>query len=154
MKILPDDLAGVAIRDLLAAHLRGMHDHSPPDSVHALDLDGLRSPDITFWSVWEDEELLGCGALRQLDTTHAEIKSMRTAKAHLGKGVASALVEHILDVALERGYARLSLETGSGPAFEPAHALYRKYGFEFCGPFGDYTNDPFSRFMTRRLAPR
>ncbi len=154
MKILPDDLAGVAIRDLLAAHLRGMHDHSPPDSVHALDLDGLRSPDITFWSVWEDEELLGCGALRQLDTTHAEITSMRTAKAHLGKGVASALVAHILDVALERGYARLSLETGSGPAFEPAHALYRKYGFEFCGPFGDYTNDPFSRFMTRRLAPR
>ena len=154
MKILPDDLAGVAIRDLLAAHLRGMHDHSPPGSVHALDLDGLRSPDITFWSVWEDEELLGCGALKQLDATHAEIKSMRTAKAHLGKGVASALVEHILDVALERGYARLSLETGSGPAFEPAHALYRKYGFEFCGPFGDYTNDPFSRFMTRRLAPR
>ncbi len=154
MNIRADDLSGAEVRALLAAHLRGMHDHSPPESVHALDLDGLRSPDITFWSVWDDGELLGCGALKELDSGHAEIKSMRTAEAHLGKGVASALVEHILGVARERGYTRLSLETGSGPAFEPAHALYLKYGFVFCGPFGDYTDDPFSRFMTRRVAPR
>ena len=151
MNIRPDDLTGAAIQELLAAHLRGMHDHSPPESVHALDLDGLRSSDVTFWSVWDDAELLGCGALKELDAIHGEIKSMRTAEQHVGKGVASLLVGHMLDVARERGYLRLSLETGSGPAFEPAHALYLKHGFEFCGPFGDYTNDPFSRFMTREL---
>ncbi|MDJ0709457.1 MAG: GNAT family N-acetyltransferase [Woeseiaceae bacterium] len=151
MNIRPDDLTGAAIQDLLAAHLRGMHDNSPPESVHALDLDGLRSADITFWSVWDDADLLGCGALKELDATHGEIKSMRTAERHIGKGVASLLVEHIFDVACERGYSRLSLETGSGPAFEPAHALYLKFGFEFCGPFGNYTDDPFSRFMTREV---
>ncbi len=151
MIIRRDDLSGAEIRALLAAHLRGMHDHSPPDSVHALDLDGLRSSDITFWSVWDGGELCGCGALRELDAVHGEIKSMRTADAHLGKGVASALVVHILRVARRRGYSRLSLETGSGAAFEPAHALYLKHGFEFCGPFGDYSDDPFSRFMTRQL---
>ena len=154
MNIRLDDLSGPEVQALLAAHLRGMHDHSPPQSVHALDLEGLRAPDIAFWSAWDEGELLGCGALKELDPAHGEIKSMRTAEAHLGKGVASALVEHILDVARHRGYSRLSLETGSGPAFEPAHRLYLKYGFEFCGPFGDYTNDPFSRFMTRRLTPR
>ena len=154
MNIRADDLSGSEIRALLAAHLRGMHDHSPPESVHALDLDGLRAPDVTFWSAWDDDELLGCAALKELDRTHGEIKSMRTAEAHLGKGVGSTLVEHILAVARERSYERLSLETGSGPAFEPAHALYLKHGFEFCGPFGDYTNDPFSRFMTRRVTPR
>ncbi|MDJ0748079.1 MAG: GNAT family N-acetyltransferase [Woeseiaceae bacterium] len=153
MNIRPDDLSGERIQALLAAHLRGMHDHSPPESVHALDLEGLRAPDVTFWSAWAGDDLLGCAALRELNPGHGEIKSMRTATPHLGKGVASALVEHILGVARERGYDRLSLETGSGPAFEPAHALYGKYGFEFCGPFGDYTNDPFSRFMTLRLDP-
>ncbi len=154
MNIRVDDLSGAEVQALLAAHLRGMHDHSPPESVHALDLDGLRAPDITFWSAWSDETLLGCGALKELNPEHGEIKSMRTAEPHLGKGVASAFVEHILSVARERGYTRLSLETGSGAAFEPAHALYLKHGFEFCGPFGDYTNDPFSRFMTRRVALR
>ena len=151
MNIRPDDLTGAAVQNLLAAHLRGMHDHSPPESVHALDLDGLRAPDITFWSVWDDDELMGCGALKELDATHGEIKSMRTVERHLGKGVASVLVDHILNVAQERGYTKLSLETGSGPAFEPAHALYLKHGFVFCGPFADYTNDPFSRFMTREI---
>ena len=149
-----DNLSGSEVRALLAAHLRGMRDHSPPESVHALDLTGLREPHITFWSAWDEQTLLGCAALKELDPSHGEIKSMRTAEAHLGKGVASALVKHILGVARERGYTRLSLETGSGPTFEPAHALYLKYGFEFCGPFGNYTNDPFSRFMTRRLARR
>ncbi len=151
MIIRRDDLSGPEIRALLAAHLRGMHDHSPPQSVHALDLDALRSPDISFWSVWQDDELYGCGALRELDAGHGEIKSMRTVEAHLGKGVGSALVEHILGEARRRGYSRLSLETGSGAAFEPAHALYLKFGFEFCGPFGDYGDDPFSRFMSRQL---
>ena len=151
MKIRVDDLSGAEVQALLAAHLRGMHDHSPPESVHALDLTGLRAPDITFWSAWDDGMLLGCGALKELDREHGEIKSMRTAEKHLGKGVASALVEHTLGIARERGYKRLSLETGSGPAFEAAHALYRKHGFAFCGPFGDYTNDPFSRFMTREI---
>ncbi len=151
MIIRRDDLSGPEIRALLAAHLRGMHDHSPPESVHALDLDGLRSPDISFWSVWEAGELLGCGALRELDAKHGEIKSMRTVEAHLGKGVASALVEYIVKEARRRGCSRLSLETGSGAAFEPAHALYLKHGFEFCGPFGDYSDDPFSRFMSRQL---
>lgn len=154
MNIRVDDLSGAKVQALLAAHLAGMRDHSPPESVHALDLDGLRAPDITFWSAWDGETLLGCAALKELDPGQGEIKSMRTAEEHLGKGVASTLLEHILRVARERGYARLNLETGSGPAFEPAHALYLKYGFEFCGPFGDYTNDPFSRFMTRQLSPR
>ena len=94
---------------------------------------------------------MGCGALKELDATHGEIKSMRTVERHLGKGVASVLVDHILNVAEERGYTKLSLETGSGPAFEPAHALYLKHGFDFCGPFGGYTNDTFSRFMTRDI---
>ena len=151
MKIRVDDLSGAEVQALLAAHLRGMHDHSPPESVHALDLTGLRAPDITFWSAWDDGMLLGCGALKELDREHGEIKSMRTDEKHLGKGVASVLVEHILGIARERGYMRLSLETGSGPAFEAAHALYRKHGFAFCGPFGDYSDDPFSRFMTREI---
>lgn len=154
VKIIRDNLAGADIQALLAAHLRGMHDHSPPESVHALDLTGLRAPDITFWSAWDEGTLVGCGALKEFDPDHGEIKSMRTAEKYLGKGVASALVEHIIGVARERGYTRLSLETGSGPAFEPAHALYRKHGFAFCRPFGDYTNDPFSRFMTLRVGPR
>ncbi len=122
--------------------------------MHALDLEGLRADNVTFWSAWDGDDLLGCAALKELDPGHGEIKSMRTAQTHLGKGVGSALVDHIVGVARERGYSTLSLETGSGPAFEPAHALYLKHGFEFCGPFGDYTNDPFSRFMTLRLAPR
>lgn len=151
MNIRTDDLAGTAIRDLLAEHLEGMVDHSPPTSIHALDLDGLRAPEITVWSAWDGDNLLGCGALKELDTKHGEIKSMRTASDRLGRGVASALVRHIIQVAHERGYARLSLETGSGRAFEPAHALYLKHGFEFCGPFADYGPDPFSRFMTLEL---
>jgi putative acetyltransferase len=128
-----------------------MVEHTPAGSVHALDVQGLQDPAITFWTVWDDEQLLGCGGLKELDATHGEIKSMRTAGEHLGKGVASALVEHIVGVARQRGYARLSLETGSGEVFEPAHALYRKHGFEYCGPFADYKPDPFSRFLTCSL---
>lgn len=137
---------------LLRLHLQGMHANSPPESVHALDLSGLQRPDVTFWTAWDGDELLGCGALKALDAGHGEIKSMRTDPAHLGKGVGAQILQRIMATARERGYRRLSLETGSGEAFDAAHALYRKFGFTECGSFGDYpADDPFSRFMTRPL---
>ena len=151
MKIIVDDPGRGPVRKLLEAHLAGMHDSTPPESVHALDVDGLRAPEITFWTVWDGDELLGCGALKELDEGHGEIKSMRTADEHLGKGVASHLLNNLLAVARKRGYSRLSLETGSGGPFEAALRFYEKHGFEFCGPFADYGPDPFSRFMTRTL---
>lgn len=152
MRIIEDDLSGAEIAALLREHLSGMARHSPPDSVHALDLAGLQENDVSFWTVHDDDSgLLGCGALKELDRRHGEVKSMRTATAHLGKGVASHLLNHILNVARARAYQRVSLETGSGEAFEAAHALYRNHGFEYCGPFGPYTDDPFSRFMTLKL---
>ncbi|NNF50644.1 MAG: GNAT family N-acetyltransferase [Woeseiaceae bacterium] len=129
-----------------------MHTTSPPESVHALDVDALRAPGITFWSAWEGDDILGCGALKELDATHGEIKSMRTASAHLGTGVASRLLQYMIGIARVRGYRRLSLETGTGEAFEPAHQLYLKFGFVECGPFADYTHDPFSRFMTLSIS--
>ena len=138
----PDVLA------LLREHLQGMADHSPPESIHALDVEGLKAPGITFWTIRDGSEVLGCIALKQLDERHGEIKSMRTASAHLRKGVGAALLEHLVAEARRRGYERLSLETGSGPGFEAAHALFRKFGFVECGPFADYREDPFSRFMT------
>jgi putative acetyltransferase len=128
-----------------------MHLHSPPESVHALDIEGLRRPEITFWTAWEGGELLGCGALKELDARHAEIKSMRTAARHLRKGVAAKLLTHIIEEARRRGYRRLSLETGSAEAFEPARRLYAGFGFTYCGPFADYVEDPFSVFMTREF---
>jgi putative acetyltransferase len=149
-----DDLSGEAVRELLAEHLRSMHQLSPPESVHALDLNGLRQPDITFWTAWSDDELVGCGALKELASDHGEVKSMRTALAHRRKGVARAMLEHIIGEARRRSYARLSLETGSASAFEPARSLYRSFGFTFCGPFGDYTADPNSVFLTRSLDTR
>jgi len=136
---------------LLGEHLQGMADHSPPESIHALDVDGLRAPDITFWTMRDGDAVVGCIALKQLDARHGEIKSMRTASAHLRKGAGAALLEHLIAEARRRRYERLSLETGSGPGFEAAHALYLKFGFEYCGPFGDYREDPFSRFMTMVL---
>jgi putative acetyltransferase len=151
MEVKADDLSGPEVHELLREHLRNMHLHSPPESVHALDIEGLRRPGITFWTVWEGGELLGCGALKELDARHAEIKSMRTAAAHLRRGVAAHLLEHILAEAGRRGYARLSLETGSAEAFEPARRLYARFGFTYCGPFGDYVEDPYSVFMTREL---
>jgi putative acetyltransferase len=151
MAIRVDDLSGPEIHTLLAEHVRRMHELSPPESVHALDLAALRRPDITFWTAWSDATLLGCGALKQLDPTHGEIKSMRTVDAQLGKGVGRAILEHILAEAHRRGYARLSLETGSTPAFEPARRLYAGFGFVPCGPFADYVEDPHSVFMTREL---
>jgi len=153
MMIRIDDLSGPEIRALLEEHLLDMHRISPPESVHALDLAALHSPDITFWTAWADGQLLGCGALKQIDPAHGEIKSMRTAPAHRGKGVARAMLAHILQEASRRGYRQLSLETGSQPAFEPARRLYESSGFTRCPPFDAYLPDPNSVFMTCHLQP-
>jgi putative acetyltransferase len=153
MEIRLDDLRGSEVAGLLAEHLRSMVEVSPPASRHALNLDELRKPEITFWSVWMGNELAGCGALKELDAMHGEIKSMRTARAYLRRGVASGLLEHIISEAKRRGYRRLSLETGAMAYFEPAHQLYRKFGFERSAPFAGYRNDPNSVFMTMELDP-
>ena len=151
MDIRTDDLSGAEIRELLQEHIQSALLHSPPESVHALDVAGLRKPQVTFWTAWENAELLGCGALNELDSQHGEIKSMRTATPHLRKGVARRLLSHIIDEAKLRGDRRLSLETGSMEAFAPARKLYAGFGFTYCGPFGDYIEDPYSVFMTRGL---
>ncbi len=151
MHITIDDLSGSEIYELLQEHLQDVALHSPPESVHALDIEALRKPEITFWTVWESGELLGCGALKELDSQHAEIKSMRTSSRHLRKGVAKNLLHHILEEAKHRGYSRLSLETGSMEAFEPARKLYANSRFTYCEPFADYVEDPYSVFMTREL---
>ena len=149
--IQADDLRGAPIIALLQAHRAAMFAHSPPESVHALDLDGLRHPSITFWSAWDAAQLLGCGALKALSPTQGEVKSMRTASAHLRKGVAARMLEHIITEARQRQYTQLYLETGSVAAFAPARALYERYGFSYCGPFSDYAEDPFSVFMVKAL---
>jgi putative acetyltransferase len=151
MEIRIDDLNGAEIRALLQEHLANMRQISPPESIHALSIDGLRKPEITFWSAWENDELLGCGALKELDVQHGEIKSMRTSSGHRRKGVAKAILDYIIGEAKRRGYCRLSLETGSMAAFEPARQLYARAGFVFCGPFADYSEDPNSVFMTKEL---
>jgi len=151
MKIELDDLSRPEIQALLREHLQNMHAISPRESVHALDLAALRAPLITFWSAWEDDVLLGCGALKALDGKHGEIKSMRTPGAVRRRGAGKAILTHIIDVARSRGYQRLSLETGSMPAFQPAHRLYESFGFTQCGPFGGYVADPNSVFMTLLL---
>ena len=152
MRIELDDLTRPQIAALLDEHLQDMRRISPPESKHALDLDGLRKPDISFWTVWDGDALAGCGALKELDPAHGEIKSMRVAADRRGRGVGATVLTHIIDEAVRRGYRRLSLETGSMPFFAPAHRLYQRFGFEFCGPFGDYREDPYSVFMTRRLS--
>jgi putative acetyltransferase len=152
MRIELDDVSQAQVRGLLAEHLTSMALLSPPESVHALDIESLQAPEIKFWTVWtHDGELMGCGALKRLDAHHAEIKSMRTAAAHLRKGVARALLVHLLDTAKASGFTRLSLETGSADAFAPARSLYSSFGFEYCPPFADYIPDPHSVFMTREI---
>ena len=146
-----DDLRGPEIAALLHEHLRDMALHSPPESIHALDLGSLRRPEITFWTLWQHGELMGCGAIKQLDAAHGEIKSMRTSMHHRRQGVAAAMLQHILGEAQRRGYQRLSLETGAPAAFAPARKLYARFGFEPCGPFADYAEDPYSVFMTKKL---
>jgi putative acetyltransferase len=151
VEIVVDDLSGARIAAFLAAHVAEMRAVSPPGSSHALDLAALRAPGVTFWSALEGDALVGCGALKALDAGHAEIKSMRTAPTHQNRGVASAVLRHIIAEAARAGYARLSLETGSFAFFAPARGLYTKYGFEYCGPFADYREDPHSVFMTRAV---
>jgi putative acetyltransferase len=151
MHITPDDLTGPEIRALLETHFAGMLANSPKDSCHFLDFEGLKGPGVTFWSIWDDAALTGCGALKELSPEHGEIKSMRTHDAHLRKGAAAQMLAHIIGQARVRGYQRLSLETGSTPAFAPALELYGRYGFKECPPFADYKPDPFSRFMTREI---
>lgn len=148
MHIIKDDLTHPKVAALLQEHLEDMYATSPAESVHALDLEKLRKPDITFWTGWQQQDLLGCGALKTLSAQHAEIKSMRTARLHMRKGVASKLLEHIIQQAKARELTRLSLETGSQTFFQPAIALYKRYGFVFCEPFADYQYDPHSKFMT------
>ena len=151
MHIETDDLTRPQVHTLLQEHLTNMFELSPPENVFALDVTKLRGADITFWTVWEDGTLLGCGALKELSATHGEVKSMRTPKALRRRGAGRAVLAHIVQVAKERGYETLSLETGSNPAFLPAQRLYQAFGFNYCGPFGSYKEDPHSVFMSRRL---
>ena len=152
MQIRAGDLSDPRVLELLREHLASMHASSPPGSVYALDVSGLQAPDIAFFTAWSDDgELLGCGALKHLDRATGEIKSMRTAPAHLRRGVAARILEHLVALARERGYARVSLETGSGPAFEPALAFYRKFGFVRGVPFADYVASEFNQFLHLEL---
>ncbi|MEZ5708528.1 MAG: GNAT family N-acetyltransferase [Blastomonas sp.] len=149
--IREDDLTGAAIIALLEYHLAEMIRHSPICSVHAMPVERLRGPDVTFWSVWDGDALAGCGALHEIDPDHGELKSMRAAPAFLRRGVGEAMLLHLMAEARLRGYSRLSLETGRPEPFHAAHALYRKHGFAKCPPFADYREDPFSMCMTRPL---
>lgn len=149
-----DDLRGPEIATLLEAHLDYMRAISPPESVHALDLDALRTLDITFWTMWHANELAGCGALRELDKSHGEIKSMHTVNTLRGKGLGRRMLTHIIDEAEQRGYLCLSLETGATDDFIAARSLYARFGFATCPPFGNYTIDPFSTCMTFELEKR
>ncbi|XVQ89610.1 GNAT family N-acetyltransferase [Microbispora siamensis] len=151
MRIVEDDLSGPQIAEFLREHVREMRSITPLESKHALDLDGLRTPDVTFWSVMDGDTVVGCGALKRLDPAHAELKSMRTSAARKRSGIASLLLGHIIAEAGRMGFTRLSLETGSADFFLPARKLYEKFGFSYCEPFADYRPDPNSVFMTRLL---
>lgn len=153
MIIVPGDFEDKQVLALLRLHLANMHENSPPESVYALDLSGLTAPDISFYTAWHDDSLRGMGALKELDPHIGEIKSMRTNPAYLRQGVAAALLDHMLTAAKERGYSRLCLETGSGSAFEPALALYRKNGFVNGDAFGDYEATAFNQFLHLDLEP-
>ena len=147
MEIRPGNFSDERVQALLKYHLEGMHANSPPGNVFALDWSGLQKLEIGFYTAWEADELLGCGAMKDLGDQTGEIKSMRTAEAHLGKGVAKFILTHIINQARARNFTRLSLETGSGPAFDPAIKLYLRNGFVSGGAFGDYVKSPFNQFM-------
>ncbi len=151
MRIERDDLSRPAVHALLQEHLDNMHALSPPEQVFALDLARLRVPEITFWTAWDGDTLLGCGALKELSPVHGEIKSMRSPARLRGRGAGKAILAHIVQTARDRHYTRLSLETGTHPDFGAAHALYRRFGFVDAGPFADYKEDPHSVFMDLRL---
>ena len=152
VRIEPDDPARDDIVELLLRHLAFAHEHSPPQDVHALDLSGLLDPAVTFFSARRGPDLVGIGALKELDVEHGELKSMHTAAAERGRGVGRAMVDHLVGVARQRGYRRVSLETGTMAAFAPARSLYARVGFMSCGPFGDYRPSPNSAFMTLPLS--
>ncbi|MCT9008486.1 GNAT family N-acetyltransferase [Streptomyces rhizosphaerihabitans] len=151
MEISVDDLSGSEIADFLEQHVQEMRDITPLESKHALDLDGLRSPEVTFWSARDGGALVGCGAVKRIGAGHGEIKSMRTDPACKRRGIASQLLGHIISEARRMGFTRLSLETGSTEFFVPARELYKKFEFEYCAPFADYKEDPNSAFMTRLI---
>lgn len=151
LTIVEDDVSGEEIRALVALHLSNMHASSPACKVHALPVESLRQPGVTFYSAWMGDDLAGMGAIREIDPAHGELKSMRASPEWLGKGVGEAVLLHLLDVARTRGYTRVSLETGQGPAFEPAIGLYRKHGFVNCEAFANYLLDDFSQCMTLPL---
>jgi len=151
MRIEVDDITRPAVVALVEYHLRAMHEISPPESVFALDLSGLRQPGVTVWTIWEGGDLLGMGGLKELDPRQGEIKSMRTAPAALRRGVGRRILDHIVGEAKSRGYRRLSLETGSNTPFAPAWSMYERPGFVPCGPFGTYTDTAFSRYFTREI---
>ena len=151
MKIIIDDLSGPEIAAFIDDHVRDMRAITPLESKHALDLEGLRKPEITFWSVYDGDTLVGCGAIKRLSADHAEVKAMRTAPLRKRSGIASLLLEHIIAEARRIGYTRLSLETGTAAQFVPARKLYEKFGFEYTEPFADYTVDPHSTYMTKTL---
>ncbi|WP_390901801.1 GNAT family N-acetyltransferase [Sphingomonas alpina] len=153
MRVVTDDLTHPDVIALVELHLKAAFENSPPGSVFALDLSGLRDPAVTLWTAWEEGALLGMGALKRLDAEHGELKSMRTAPAQLRRGVAAAMLDHLIAEGLARGYRRLSLETGNNAPFAPARALYARAGFVECGPFADYTDASFSRYYTLALDP-
>lgn len=151
MEIRSGGLADPRVLALLEEHLANMHELTPRENVNALDISGLQSPDITFYAAWDGDSLLGCGALKELTPTHGEIKSMRTPAAQRRRGAGRAILEHLIEESRRRGYNRVSLETGSHPAFQPSHSLYRSAGFVSCGPFGSYHETPDNVFMTLEL---
>lgn len=151
LQIVADDLTSEEIVALLRFHADEMTRQSPPGACHFFDVEGLRRPEVSFWSMWHDDRLAGCGALVELSPTHGEIKSMRTVPEQLGRGVGRRMLEHIVDISRRRGYRRLSLETGSTDGFVPAIGLYESAGFVATGPFGDYVDNGFSRYFTMAL---
>ena len=152
LQVRQDDLSTQEVQALIAEHLSGMHSNTPAGQVHALDIERLRVPEVTFWTAWLDDALCGCGALKELDSLSGEVKSMRTRAAFLRQGVGQAILDEIVRTARQRGYTHLFLETGTGPAFEAAHKLYLRNGFAWSGPFGDYTATDFNVFMAKELA--
>ncbi|HHI5002076.1 GNAT family N-acetyltransferase [Vibrio parahaemolyticus] len=154
MEIKIDDLSGGEVIRLLEEHLADMYAISPPESVHALDVKALKSPKITFFSAWKNSELQGCLAIKELTPDHIELKSMRTSQSARKSGVATKLLNHALNEAIDRGYRKVSLETGTQEFFKPARNLYEKFGFMYCEPFADYKLDPHSHFLTRELAEK
>ena len=151
LRIVVDDLSSPQVAAFLEEHIQEMRSITPLESKHALDLDGLRQPEITFWSVMDGDTLVGCGAIKRLDTGHAEVKSMRTASTRRRSGVASLLLAYLIAEARRMGFTRLSLETGAAEFFQPARKLYEKFGFDYCEPFADYQPSPHNLFMTRSL---